>query len=102
MTYRLLITERAVADLTEIRDYIAVRSPSNAVKFLEKLLSKFDLIEALPETFAKAPEDKSVPYTLRQFIVKPYRILYRVVDDRVEIIHIRHAARLPAKPDDLS
>lgn len=102
MSYRLLITDRALSDLAEIRDYIAKRSPANATRFLERLLAKLDVIEASPQGFAKAREDQLVPYTLRQFVVKPYRILYRVVGNRVEILHVRHGARLPAKPEDLS
>ena len=102
MSFRVVITDRALADLRDIRDYIAKHSPTNAAKFLERLLSEFDVIEATPEAFASAPEDALVPYTLRQFIVKPYRILYRVQGKRVEILHVRHGSRLPAQPEDLT
>lgn len=101
MSNRLLITDRALADLKGIRDYIAKRSPLNAAKFLSKLLDELDVIEASPESFAKAPENEMVPYTLRQIVVKPYRILYRVVNNRIQILHIRHGAREPAAPEDL-
>ena len=101
MSYRPVITKRALADLTEIRDYIAKRSPLNAARFLEKIVSEFDVLETMPESFSLAPENDSVPYDLRQIIVKPYRILYCVVGNRVEILHIRHGARLPATPDEL-
>lgn len=33
MSYRLVITHRALTDLRGIRDYIAKRSPLNAAKF---------------------------------------------------------------------
>ena len=101
MSYRVIITARALADLTEIRDYIAKRSQANAAKFLEKILAEFDSLETSPESFATAPENDSVPYVLRQMIVKPYRILYTVTGTRVEVMHIRHGARLPAQPDEL-
>ena len=102
MSYRLLITERALADLRDIRDYIARRSPANAARFLERLLVEFDVIEQSPEGFAKAPEDALVPYTLHQYVVKPYRVLYRVVGKRVEILHVRHGARSQATSDELA
>jgi addiction module RelE/StbE family toxin len=102
MSYRVIITARALGDLTEIRDYIAKRSPTNAAKFLEKILDEFDRLETNPDGFAIAPENDSVPYTFRQIIVKPYRILYTVTGTRVEIMHIRHGARLPAQPDELA
>ena len=96
-----MITTRALVDLTEIRDYMAKRSPSNAAKFLEKVLAKIDVLESFPESFKTAPENDSVPYVLRHFIVKPYRVLYTINGWRVEVMHIRHGARLPAKPDEL-
>jgi toxin ParE1/3/4 len=98
---RVVITDRALSDLRHIRDYIARHSPLNAARFLERVLAELDVIEASPESFAKAPEDELVSYTLRQFVVKPYRVLYRVAGGRVEILHVRHGARLPAKPTDL-
>jgi plasmid stabilization system protein ParE len=61
MNYRVVITNRALEDLSGIRDFIAKRSPD----------------------------------------VKPYRILFTVSNHRVEIMHVRHGARLPAQPEDL-
>jgi plasmid stabilization system protein ParE len=102
MSYRVVITGRALDDLRDIRDYIAKRSPANAERFLNRLLDGFDPLETTPEGFGTAPEDELVPYTLRQIIVKPSRILYRLSGRRVEILHIRHGARQAASPDELS
>jgi addiction module RelE/StbE family toxin len=102
MNFRVVITDRALSDLREIRDYIARRSPQNASRFLERLLEKLDVLESSPESFAKATEDELVPYTLRQFVIRPYRVLYRVNGSRVEILHVRHGARLPATREDLA
>lgn len=102
MRFRVVITNRALDDLRDIRNFIAKRSPVNAERFLHRLLGEFDVLETLPDSFRTAPENDAVPYTLRQLIVKPYRILYRVTGRRVEILHIRHAARRPAAPDELT
>ena len=102
MSYRIIITDRALSDLREIRDYIAKRSPENAARFLSKLVTRLDQIERSPESFAEAPEDPLVPYTLRQYVVKPYRILYRVEGRIVQILHVRHGARRPARPDEIT
>ena len=101
MTNRIVITDRALADLRAIRDYIARRSPENAARFLEKLLNSFDKLEESPERWATAPENDLVAYTLRQYVVKPYRILYRVEGQMVQILHVRHGARRRASPDEL-
>lgn len=93
---------RALDDLRHIRDYIARRNPENAAKFLGKILDAFDVIEALPHGYATAAENDLVPYTLRQYVVRPYRILYRVEGDAVQILHVRHGALKRAKREDLA
>jgi len=92
MKHRLFITERALSDLRDIRDYIARDSPENAAKFLESLLDALDPLEEFPQGCSLALENDLVPYELRQLIHRPYRILYRVVGTNVEILHVRHAA----------
>ena len=101
MTHRVVITGRALADLRSIRDYIARRSPDNAARFLEKLLVSLDRLEDAPQRHATAPEGGLVPYTLRQYVVKPYRILYRVEGRTYQVLHVRHGAPRRATPDDL-
>src|SRR4051794_30138882 len=101
MSFRVVITDRALKDLREIRDYIARKSPDNAADFLRKILDRIDTIEGSPEAYPKAPEDDVVPYTLRQYILKPYRILYRVQGKNVQILHVRHGARKHATPDEI-
>jgi addiction module RelE/StbE family toxin len=100
MTYRVFITPRALRDLRQIRDYIARRSPLNAAKFLERLIKSFDKVERSPNAFGKAPEAKLVPYDLHQYVVQPYRILYRTVGSQVQILHVRHGAMRRAKPEE--
>jgi plasmid stabilization system protein ParE len=70
-------------------------------QLLGKILSEFDLLESTPKGFALAPEKILFPYDLHQIIVKPYRILYRVTGNCVEIIQIRHGARLPATLEEI-
>ena len=101
MTHRVVITDRALSDLREIRDYIARRSPDNAARFLQKLLTSFDKLEDAPDRFGVAPENELVPYTLRQYVLKPYRVLYRVENQVVQVLHVRHGARRRAGPRDL-
>jgi plasmid stabilization system protein ParE len=44
------------------------------------------------------PEVRYFHELLRHVTVWPYRIVYRVKPDRVEIVTIRHGARRPLKP----
>jgi plasmid stabilization system protein ParE len=101
MKFKSIITPRALDDLVAIRDYIARRNPDNAADFLLKILEGIETIEDSPTSFGLAEESSMVPYDLHQFVVRPYRILYRVDGSSIQILHIRHGARRRATRDDL-
>lgn len=81
----------AIADLAEIRDYIAEQNVDAA----ERLL---DAIEATCNRFGDLPKigrtrDDLLP-GIRVFPVeKNYAVFYRIADDAVEIVRVVHAAR---------
>jgi plasmid stabilization system protein ParE len=102
MTFRVVITDRALDDLRAIRDFIARDSVDRAAEFLEKLLRGLDALEQFPQGFPLAIENELVPYELRQWPFGQYRVLYRVTGQRVEILHVRHGARLPATGEELT
>lgn len=83
--FEVSLTEDAARDLEEILDYIAeYDDPSKAGRVL-------DHIEEVVESLATFPERGSYPKELlslgirdyRQTFLKPYRIIYRVVGQRV-------------------
>ena len=82
-------TFRALADLAAIRDYIGQFSPLAAQRMALRL-------RAAAESLADHPErGRLATATLRELVVvPPYVIRYYVGDDVVNIIRIRHAARL--------
>jgi len=61
-----------------------------------------DSLAELPERCALVPESKLRAKRVRHLLYGPgrqvYRILYRVRDERVEILTIRHARRRPLSP----
>ncbi|TWT14086.1 type II toxin-antitoxin system RelE/ParE family toxin [Reyranella sp. CPCC 100927] len=88
--YKVLLTLGAEQDLEAIHSYIAeFDSPARADGLLDRL------IEAV-ESLARFPERGSHPKELltlgireyRQAHVKPYRLIYRVIDGRVYIYMI--------------
>lgn len=93
MKYTTFITARALADLKEIHSYIARDSPKHADRFVGRILDKIELLSSAPDGFGRALESDLVSYELRQMVVAPYRVLYRVQGKRVFIVHVRHAAR---------
>jgi toxin ParE1/3/4 len=85
-------TERARGDLAAIVAFVEVDSPHYATVVARRLLSAPERILAFPQSGRVVPEfgDPEV----REVIVKPYRIVYRVVGtSAIHILTIHHAAR---------
>ena len=104
MTYRLLITQRAAADLEEAYRWYAERSPEGAVRWYNGFLDALDTLAADPERCPLAPEDSKFPIEVRQLLYgrrRSYRALFTVRPDAVVVLHIRHTARRELRPDEL-
>jgi len=82
----------ALADLEGIFQYLNERSPAGAHHVLRAIHDAIEDISAHP---LAAPQTSDP--TLRVKILGRYRykIFYSVVNDTIDIIHIRHAARRP-------
>jgi plasmid stabilization system protein ParE len=97
---RVVITRRARTDIRTIRDYIADRSPANAEAFILKLEREIIALGEYGAGAAPAHESDAFDFDLRQITVWPYRVLFRVHRGRIEVLHVRHGARLPATRDE--
>ena len=95
MKYRLL--PQAVVDLENIGDYIASHDPSAAVRLVDALQRRWDLLTLHP--FSGAPRDDIAP-AIRHLVVGDYLTLYRVGDDAIEIVRVLHGKR-KIEADDL-
>jgi len=95
MTWRVVITQSALADAAEVRDWIARDSPAAADAWIEGLLSEIDTLERFPRRFRVAPEQRVFRGEIRQMLYHSHRVIYHVEAPAIRILHIRHAARLP-------
>jgi plasmid stabilization system protein ParE len=78
-------------------DYIALDRPQASVAWLEALIKRVELLADLPEQGRVVPEwhESSV----REVFHEPYRVIYEVTDDRLEIIAMSHFRQeLPHQP----
>jgi len=84
--------ERAVADIDEIYRYLRERSPVGAENVLRQIRVSVEFIAEQPLSSPKT----DVP-NVRVKIVRRYRykIFYEIVEDVVEIVHVRHTSRRP-------
>jgi len=90
-------THNAKRELHAIYDYVAQNSARYAQGMVDRITRKTHQLARLPELGAKVPEysDESI----REVLVYPYRIIYRVSAARVDVLSVVHGARqLPPEP----
>lgn len=89
---KLRWTTQAVEDLEAIRNFIANDSAAYADLAVARLLEAVERLEHFPRSGRIVPE-LSDPQ-LREIIESPYRIVYRVRDETVEVLTVFRASRL--------
>jgi toxin ParE1/3/4 len=65
---------------------------------VRRVLDATERLTAFPRSGRRVPEFSRDD--LREVIMDPYRIIYRVTGDQVEIAAVRHGAR-PLRPSDI-
>lgn len=88
MTFRL--RPEAEADIQAIADYIADDSPAAARRWVDGMYERCRRLGEMPGMGVARPE---VRPDLRTFPSGSYLILYRQIEDGVEIVRIVHGAR---------
>ena len=90
-------TRVAKVHLRAIHDYIALDSPRHAQRVVDRITRRTEVLASMPHLGAKVPEyaDESI----RELIYRSYRIIYRILPERVDIIAVVHGVLpLPAEP----
>ncbi len=88
---QIIWTEPALLDLNEIAEYIALDKPGAASHLVQKVFSKTERLEEVPESGRKPPELKKSRY--KEIIVDPCRIFYRIEKDKVYILYVMRSER---------
>ena len=81
----------AVDDLEAIHEYIGKDSEFYANSFIEKILKTVDILVKFPEIGRKVPEANNP--NIRELIFQNYRIIYRIVNDIVQVIGVIRGSR---------
>ena len=85
-------TERAVADLRAIDDYIAADNPEAADRWVGRLIAKAEAAARLPMVGRVVPE-KGRP-DIREVFLRTYRIVYRVREGSILVLTVFEGHRL--------
>jgi plasmid stabilization system protein ParE len=93
MACQIIWSEQARGDLQAIVLFIAQDNPAVAESFGYRLMSKVDVLAQFPQLGRIVPEENDE--TVREIILRPYRIIYKILADKqvVAIVRIWHGAR---------
>lgn len=87
--YKVIWSKVAEHDLTDIIEYIAVDSPTNALKIFKKIKEKASNLYFFPERGRIVPElqDQGV-LQYRELVIPPWRIIYRISEEKVYVLSV--------------
>jgi len=85
-------THEALEQLTAIEDYISKDSPERAARFVDQLIEHAESLSDHPRLGRTVPEIANPD--IRELLFKKYRIVYRLKENRIEIVTIFEGHRL--------
>lgn len=83
-------TEHAVRELAAIAEYIGVSSPVYAEQTVALIDSRLSQAAQFPESGRAVPE---FPHPAIRELIEPYRLIYRVRTDEIEVLSVLHGRR---------
>jgi toxin ParE1/3/4 len=86
-------SNRALRSLADIHTHIVTESEEAANRTVDAILRRGDQLAAFPR-LGRAVHRYKRP-GIRELVETPYRILYRIRRETVEIIDVFHSAQLP-------
>jgi len=85
-------TDRALSDLEAIGDFITADDPVSAARWLGVLMATAERAAGAPMAGRRVPEIGRDD--IREVLKRSYRIVYRVVGDRLEVLTVFEGHRL--------
>jgi len=95
---RVRFSSEARAKLRAIHAYLAAEAPQHADALIDRLTRRAELIGNFPYSGRTVPEYRQE--SVREVLERPYRIIYRIKADEVEIATVMHCRQL--LPEDLA
>jgi plasmid stabilization system protein ParE len=99
MAYTVKIMPRAQTDMERLCEWITTRSPLHGQDWFDGLVEAVESLQERPTRCAFAPEfrAKGIRHLLYGRGRNVYRIIFRVKNEVVEVLTVRHGARKPLK-----
>lgn len=90
---RVVWSNRALRSLADIHSHISTDSEEAANRTVDRILKRGDQLAAFPQLGRVV--DRYKRPGIRELVEAPYRIVYRVRGQAVEVIDVFHSAQLP-------
>ena len=84
-------TDLAIENLADIHEYIARSSSQYAPRMVDRLTRRSEQIGSFPHAGRVVPEIEHP--NIREVFEGPYRIIYRIRTDRIDVLAVIHGAR---------
>ena len=85
-------TLNAITHLTNIYEFISLNSPTYARRMVDRITRRSEQITSHPLSGRKVPEYEADD--IREIIENPYRIVYRVKQNHIDVLAVIHGAQL--------
>ncbi|MCK4543128.1 MAG: type II toxin-antitoxin system RelE/ParE family toxin [Spirochaetales bacterium] len=89
---KVIWTDEALERMSEIDEFISRDSPLKAEEFIDFLISQEEIISQNPEIGRVVPELSNSG--IRELIIKGYRLVYRIMSHRIEILTVFEGHKL--------
>ena len=95
-------TQEALERLEDIYHYLAVdqQAPEAALAMINAVLSRETQLSEMPESGRIVPDYQN-PH-IRELLESPYRIIYGIADDGINILSVMHQSQLLPKVNELN
>lgn len=92
--YKVQITDKALADMEEIYNYIAIQlqAPENAIGQYNRIAKAIEELNIFPEKARLMESEKERAIGLRQLVVDNYSVFYVVENERVIVMRVLYSA----------
>jgi toxin ParE1/3/4 len=91
---RVRWTRVALADMVAARDHLAVDNPAAAAAMLRAIATTLKKLRSHPRMGRVVPERRSLGY--REVILPPYRLVYAISGNDVQVLRFWHSRRDPS------
>ena len=95
VAYKIILSPSAHIDEYEAYEWYELQKPGLGEAFLQELAEAYQQIASHPHHYGFIDGRKQLrDYLLHRF---PYLVVYRIAQDRIEVIAVHHSRKHPAK-----